>query len=182
MACRSLERCAAAKAELDARPGLPGSCECRHLDLGSYASIRAFAAGLHEGGARPIAALVNNAGVMGDVPGIMQPNHFGPYLLTRLLLPLMAAGGRVVNVASEAHRRGSLRVPRLPSGQRQVEGGQPGGWYAAYAQVGAPAAFGTAGVAFCRALLGRQRAAGRKTVCLPASHPPPQPTPRTCPL
>lgn len=181
LACRNQAKCTAAAAELDARE-LPGSCECRHLDLSDYASIRAFAAGLqHEGGGaggrrtrhrkpggqggaaesapaqQPLAALVNNAGVMGVPPnadgtcGHFAPNHLGPYLLTRLLLPLMAADGRVVTVASEAHRRGSLRIGSAAgSGGRgsgsgssaassspgglQLDGPPPAYWYAAYAR------------------------------------------------
>ena len=53
LACRSMERCAAAQAELEAR-GLPGSSECRHLDLNDWGSIRRFAAELKE--RPPIAA------------------------------------------------------------------------------------------------------------------------------
>jgi NAD(P)-dependent dehydrogenase (short-subunit alcohol dehydrogenase family) len=129
MACRSMERCAVAKAELDApHRGLPGSCECRQLDLADFASIRRLAAELtsQEGNSasKPLqlATLVNNAGVMGVPPtpaggcGHWRPNHLGPFLLTRLLLPAMAAGSRVVTVASEAHHRGTLSIgPEPPS-------------------------------------------------------------------
>jgi tetratricopeptide (TPR) repeat protein len=54
----------------------------------------------------PLTVLVNNAGVMGAAPlpdgrdTHLVANHLGPYLLTRLMLPAMAPGGRVVNVAS----------------------------------------------------------------------------------
>lgn len=161
LACRNAERCAAAKAELDARR-LPGSCECHRLDLSDYASIRAFAqalerspAGVAGAGTAPAAqsqqltTLVNNAGVMGVPPrpggecGHLGPNHYGPFLLTRLLLPLMAAGGRVVTVASEAHRRGSMRIGASSSSsgggggglpRLQLEGPPPSNWYAAYAR------------------------------------------------
>ena len=37
-------------------------------------------------------------------------NHFGPFLLTRLLTPDLAPDARIVNVASRAHKQGSLRV------------------------------------------------------------------------
>ncbi len=63
-----------------------------------------------------ISVLVNNAGVMGVGPeedgsdGHLRLNHFGPFLLTRLLLPRMAAHGRIVNVGSEAHYRGTLQI------------------------------------------------------------------------
>lgn len=176
LACRNNAKCSSAAAELDAR-GLPGSCECRHLDLSDYASIRAFAEGLQQTGVaaarrkaqprspvmprsateparQPLAILVNNAGVMG-VPsnadgscGHFAPNHLGPYLLTRLLLPLMADGGRVVTVASEAHRRGSLCISHAGASSStggssaagntpsklQLDGPPPAHWYAAYAR------------------------------------------------
>lgn len=37
-------------------------------------------------------------------------NHFGPFLLTNLLLPCMEPGSRIVNVASRAHYWGWLAV------------------------------------------------------------------------
>ena len=56
------------------------------------------------------------AGIMGlplDCTGEdphMRVNHYGPFLLARLLLPAMAPHARVVFVASRAHMQGSLRV------------------------------------------------------------------------
>jgi NAD(P)-dependent dehydrogenase (short-subunit alcohol dehydrogenase family) len=40
----------------------------------------------------------------------LRVNHLGPFLLTRLLLPALAPGGRVVNVSSRAHQQGTLRI------------------------------------------------------------------------
>jgi NAD(P)-dependent dehydrogenase (short-subunit alcohol dehydrogenase family) len=40
----------------------------------------------------------------------LRVNHLGPFLLTRLLLPSLAAHARVVNVASRSHNQGSLRI------------------------------------------------------------------------
>ena len=37
-------------------------------------------------------------------------NHFGPFLLTRLLTPDLAPDARIVNVVSRAHKQGSLRI------------------------------------------------------------------------
>lgn len=37
-------------------------------------------------------------------------NHYGPYLLTRLLLPAMHPGSRIVNVSSRAHYYGRLSI------------------------------------------------------------------------
>ena len=78
-------------------------------DLGSVRRAAAEAAGLG-----PIDVLVNNAGVMGTpyhrtADGLEQQlatNHFGPFLLTGLLLPQLAASGSgtVVSVSSQMHR------------------------------------------------------------------------------
>jgi len=77
----------------------------------------------------PLHLLVNNAGVMGTshqrtVDGLelqLATNHFGPFLLTGLLLPqLVASGsGRVVTVSSNGHRMARsapLGDPRLHDG------------------------------------------------------------------
>lgn len=82
------------------------------LDLASLAAVRDGASELAELG--PIHLLVNNAGVMA-VPRRRTPdgldlqlttNHFGPFLLTGLLLPRIAefGDGRVVTVSSNGHR------------------------------------------------------------------------------
>ncbi|QSR28210.1 short-chain dehydrogenase [Nocardioides aromaticivorans] len=85
--------------------------EALHLDLASLASVRAAAAAVEQIGA--IDVLVNNAGVMATpysrtADGLelqMATNHFGPFLLTGLLLPQIAdsGDGRVVNVSSLFH-------------------------------------------------------------------------------
>lgn len=146
LACRSTARCEAARLRLQERcPAGPGAVCGPPLDLDDYQSIRAFARDLGEA---PVSILVNNAGMMGVGPppeggggaggdGHLRPNHLGPFLLTRLLLPRMAAGGRVVAVGSQAHRRGRLAfdggggLPPLPAG------GLAGGlfrWYPEYAR------------------------------------------------
>lgn len=55
------------------------------------------------------------AGVIGLPPkdGVDQQlriNHFGPFLLTSLLLPKLAQNARIVNVASRAHKQGSVKI------------------------------------------------------------------------
>ena len=94
------------------------------MDLADLTSIRHGAAEIEKLGA--VDVLINNAGVMAlpyarTIDGFeMQfgTNHLGPFLLTGLLLPQLAASGdgRVVAVASQAHRwgRAPLTDPRVP--------------------------------------------------------------------
>ena len=92
---------------------VPGArVERLHVDLADLGSVRAAVA--DAAGIGAIDVLVNNAGVMAPplsrtVDGFesqMATNHFGPFLLTGLLLPqLVASGdGRVVVVSSTVHR------------------------------------------------------------------------------
>jgi NAD(P)-dependent dehydrogenase (short-subunit alcohol dehydrogenase family) len=95
------------------------------LDLADFAAVRRAAAALAGLGA--IDVLINNAGVMGTpyhrTPDGLElqlaTNHFGPFLLTGLLLPQLVASsaGRVVTVSSQMHRvarRAPLDDPRAP--------------------------------------------------------------------
>ncbi|KAG1666027.1 hypothetical protein FOA52_006901 [Chlamydomonas sp. UWO 241] len=116
MACRNMEACELVRAELAASGG-PGSVACAQLDLEDFASVRACAAGQRaalQGAGRKLSVLVNNAGVMnvpdreGGEDRHMRANHYGPYLLTRLLVPSMGAGSRVVSVSSRAHTYGTI--------------------------------------------------------------------------
>jgi NAD(P)-dependent dehydrogenase (short-subunit alcohol dehydrogenase family) len=86
--------------------------ETVELDLADLSSVRRAAASVS--GLGPIDVLVNNAGVMGTpyhrtTDGLelqLATNHFGPFLLTGLLLPQLVAShdGRVVTVSSQMHR------------------------------------------------------------------------------
>lgn len=102
--------------------------EALHLDLASLASVRTAAAAAAQLG--PIDVLVNNAGVMGTsysrtADGLelqMATNHFGPFLLTGLLLPqlVQSADGRVVTVSSMFHNfagKAPLGDPREQTGR-----------------------------------------------------------------
>lgn len=79
------------------------------LDLGSLESVRAFAGALSRSGTS-IDALVNNAGVLCPSRAVtadgfersLGVNFLGPFLLSRLLVPLIAPGGRIVNTTSVA--------------------------------------------------------------------------------
>lgn len=82
------------------------------VDLASLDSVRRAGAAAQELG--PIDVLVNNAGVMGTSRAVtadgldlqLATNHFGPFLLTGLLLPQLLASkdATVVTVSSSMHR------------------------------------------------------------------------------
>lgn len=105
MACRNLEK--GERVRRSILRDLPdASLELMPLDLGSFASIRSFVAGLPEG--LRFAGLFNNAGTQcrrfstsGDgLERTWAVNYVGPYLLTRLLMPFLAEGAVVVNMVS----------------------------------------------------------------------------------
>jgi NAD(P)-dependent dehydrogenase (short-subunit alcohol dehydrogenase family) len=114
MLCRDLEAAGKLRSELCAL--LPRSeIHVVHCDLASLTSVRDCAGALRRDFGN-IALLINNAGMV-SIRNRRSPdgfelcfatNHLGPYLLTRLLLERMAAGGRIVNVASAIHYRGRL--------------------------------------------------------------------------
>ncbi|WP_329007805.1 oxidoreductase [Micromonospora rifamycinica] len=104
LAVRDLAKGAAAAATMS------GDVEVQRLDLADLASVRAFA----QGCTGPIDLLINNAGLM--IPPLGRTadgfelqfgtNHLGHFALTNLLLPQVR--GRVVTVASGAHRGGKI--------------------------------------------------------------------------
>lgn len=87
------------------------------LDLASLKSVRAFATDILKTESR-IDVLINNAGTgildnsltEDNLPIEAQVNHFGPFLLTMLLLPLIksSAPSRIVNVSSLMHNFGNV--------------------------------------------------------------------------
>lgn len=92
--------------------------EVMGIDLSDLSSVRRFA---DEVKARfsHLDLLMNNAGTLEKgfhttVDGLertVQVNYVGPYLLTRLLLPLMGEGSRIVNMASLTYKYGFLDFP-----------------------------------------------------------------------
>ncbi|GAA1814615.1 oxidoreductase [Agromyces neolithicus] len=115
----------------DAAATVEGSTEVRHLDLADLASVRAFAENWHG----DIRVLVNNAGVLVPPFGRTRDgfelqfgtNHLGHFALTNLLLPYLT--GRVVTVASSAHRTGHIDFDDLDWSTRAYRAGSD-----AYAQ------------------------------------------------
>jgi NAD(P)-dependent dehydrogenase (short-subunit alcohol dehydrogenase family) len=111
LACRNVGHGAAAAARMT------GDVRVVHLDLASMASLREFG----EAWDGSLDLLVNNAGVMAPPrPATTEDgferqfgtNHLGHFVLTGLLLPALgkSGSGRVVTVASVAHRGGSEAV------------------------------------------------------------------------
>ena len=96
------------------------------LDLGSLASVRAFARQI---GAAPIHVLINNAGLMATpycrtVDGFetqIGVNHFGHFLLTELLMPALIRGApaRVVQLSSAGHIWSPVHLDDLHFERRQ---------------------------------------------------------------
>lgn len=88
------------------------------LDLSTLSSVRAFADTV-KSRFESVDLLMNNAGTMETghhhtVDGLertVSVNYVGPYLLTRLLLPLMHEGSRIVNMASCVYAIGHLNFP-----------------------------------------------------------------------
>ncbi|MFZ5442650.1 MAG: oxidoreductase [Myxococcota bacterium] len=121
MACRDPQRAAAA-AE-DVRRTAPGArLELRALDLASLSSIAAFARALLA--ERPeLDGLINNAGIMAiprrtTADGFemqLGTNHLGHFALSLQLLAGLerAKAPRLVNVASAAHRWGTMNFDDL---------------------------------------------------------------------
>jgi retinol dehydrogenase-14 len=118
--CRDLDRGERVAREMTERSGYP--VEARLCDLGSQASIRAFAEAFARDHDR-LDVLVNSAGIVANrrqetadgLEATFGVTYLGAFLLTRLLLPLLvsSAPSRVVNVAGEFHRKVTLDLEDL---------------------------------------------------------------------
>lgn len=114
--CRTAEKAEAAAAEIRARSG-SDRVRAFVADFSSQAETRALAKCLLAELPR-IDVLVNNAGlIMGErrltpegIETTFAVNHLGYFLLTHLLLDRLreSAPARIVNVASDAHRSGTV--------------------------------------------------------------------------
>lgn len=110
LACRSMAKARKAKEEIVQSSGNE-SVIPMELDVSLLASVRAFAAQVRARADAPFFGLVCNAGIVGMHTGltgdgfdiVFETNHLGHFLLTGLLLPLMAVEGRVVAVSSDMH-------------------------------------------------------------------------------
>lgn len=92
----------------------------KKLDLSSFASIREFAEDINKTETK-LDVLVHNAGyantfkkqkTVDDLEMTMGTNHYGPFLLTHLLIDLLkkSAPSRIVVVASSLYRLGSVNL------------------------------------------------------------------------
>lgn len=104
MACRNIKKAEAV------RDGILSRCpsadlEIRHLDLCSLDSVRKFADSVSPGS---VNAVFHNAGVLSrryeltadGLEKTFSTNYFGPWLLTRLLLPKLPGDARIVSMVS----------------------------------------------------------------------------------
>lgn len=117
LACRNLDKAAAAKAKIVAlHPA--AKIGCMALDLSRQKSVHAFAAEFSQK-YRKLDLLINNAGIMMPPHSITEDgfesqfatNYLGHFTLTGLLLPLLekAPEARVVSLSSLAHRWSEIR-------------------------------------------------------------------------
>ncbi|KAJ8709843.1 hypothetical protein PYW08_009847 [Mythimna loreyi] len=123
MACRNLEAAEKVKAEIiDTTKNT--KVIVKKLDLSSFASIREFAEDINKTETQ-LDVLVHNAGyadtfkkrkTVDDLEMTMETNHYGPFLLTHLLIDLLkkSAPSRVVVVASSLYRLASFN-PENPN-------------------------------------------------------------------
>lgn len=124
MACRSLDKAEEARRAILTR--LPGaSLHVMQLDLGDFASVRAFADAFRKDYAQ-LDVLINNAGILLYSPqtnedGIelqFATNHLGHFLLTQCLLDAMPddAASRIVSLSSLAHKGAEIHFDDLTCG------------------------------------------------------------------
>jgi NAD(P)-dependent dehydrogenase (short-subunit alcohol dehydrogenase family) len=165
LACRNLEKGAAARAAIGAE--VPGAeLELESLDLSSLDSVRSFAATYRQGH-EGLDLLINNAGVMAPprrrtADGFelqFGTNHLGHFALTALLIEAIEGrpDGRVVTMSSNAHKLGAIAFDNLGGERRYFR-------WRAYAQSK------LANLLFALELDRRLRAAGSSVKSL-AAHP-----------
>lgn len=99
--------------------GLPEGLEYQRCDISSADEVQDLAAGLaaHHG---RVDVLVNNAAVsaraalvdmsLDDWSRVIDVNLTGTFLMCRAIVPLMPDGGSIVNVSSQAGKRGEAHV------------------------------------------------------------------------
>jgi len=130
MACRNMEKAQAAKTEI-LKQVPDANLICLELDTSSLAKVRAFVEAFKKLNV-PLYGLVCNAGIAGRTvhktddgfSDIFETNYLGHFLLTQLLLPLMADDSRIVTVSSERHDT-PLKGVTWPGVDALAYGGNP---------------------------------------------------------
>ncbi len=130
MACRNKLKAESVRKELASDTG-NNDFEIIMVDMASLDSIRTFATESLNKFDR-VDILINNAGVFQPkrtmtVDGFettFAVNHLAPFLVTSLLLPLLRNGGesRIVNLGSDSHYYGKLRMDDLMFDKRRYSG------------------------------------------------------------
>lgn len=121
LACRDVEKAKSVRDEM-VKCSDNNRIEVQHLDLTSLASIRKFAENIINTEPR-VDILINNAGATGlgnkqtadNLQIGMQVNHFGPFLLTCLLVGKMkkTAPSRIIMVSSLLHHCAKFDIDNL---------------------------------------------------------------------
>ncbi len=166
LTCRSQAKADGAMAEIR-RSHPDAQLDFVALDLASLDSVRNAAQAVHDK-TTSLDALINNAGVMGlplmrtadGFEMLFGTNHLGHFALTGLLLDLLQAAqaGRIVSVASVAHKQGQLPLDDLNWESRS------------YSVPGAYAQSKLANISFALELDRRLRAAQSSVISV-AAHP-----------
>ena len=111
--CRTSEKVDEIRTQLIQKTGNP-NIDMATVDVSSLQSVRAFVKEYKQRFNQPIDALLCNAGISGfgrtqkeltdegfDI--VFATNYLGHFLLTNLLLPLMAENGKIIATASDMH-------------------------------------------------------------------------------
>lgn len=118
MACRNMEKAKAVRRTIVSKTN-SNDIHMLQLDVSSFSSIRSFVSSvavLCEEKHLVLTGLFNNAGIINREYGLsadgyertLATNYIGPYLLTRLLIPMMADGSHIVNMVSLTCRFGNV--------------------------------------------------------------------------
>ena len=137
VACRDVQ--AGEQAAQRMRRDTNGNVNVLPLDLAKQASIRAFVEALRKSQFPPLVGVVCNAGGQNvaaptkteeGYETTFAVNHLGHYLLTRLLLPDLASGGRITFVSSGTHdpkQKTGMPEPRYTTAEALAHDFEPGG-------------------------------------------------------
>jgi NAD(P)-dependent dehydrogenase (short-subunit alcohol dehydrogenase family) len=121
MACRNVEQAQIAANKIRSVSGNP-NVFAFELDLSSFDSIKGFSKAFSENFGK-LNILINNAGITTQDYAItpdgfektIETNSIGPYLLTKILLPLFPDGedNRIINLSSDIYKMGIFTLAKL---------------------------------------------------------------------